>query len=112
VALDNNLTLRATQLPPGEFGFFVAGQIQGMTPNLAGTQGTFCLDIPFARLNASLANTEAAGELTYSVDLTSIPMTPPVAAMVGETWRFQCWYRDVNPNPTANLTDGWLVTFQ
>ncbi|MCP3916270.1 MAG: hypothetical protein GY711_12005 [bacterium] len=29
----------------------------------------------------------------------------------GETWNFQCWYRDNNPGPTSNFTDAVSVTF-
>tara|TARA_R110002073_G_scaffold1088_1_gene8107 strand:+ start:11526 stop:13085 length:1560 start_codon:yes stop_codon:yes gene_type:complete len=112
LALDNDLTLSASQLPPGAFAFFLAGQVQGFTPNLAGMQGTFCLAVPFARINSSLTLIGSGGTMSHALDLTAIPLTPSVAVLAGETWRFQCWYRDVNPNPTANLTDGWVLTFQ
>ncbi len=29
----------------------------------------------------------------------------------GDTWNFQCWYRDNNPVPTSNFTDAVSVTF-
>ena len=33
------------------------------------------------------------------------------SAQAGETWNFQAWSRDLNPNPTSNLTDAVSVAF-
>jgi hypothetical protein len=36
-----------------------------------------------------------------------------VAALVGDTWSFQAWYRDsAGGQPTSNLTDGLEVLFR
>jgi hypothetical protein len=32
--------------------------------------------------------------------------------MAGETWNFELWYRDNNPGPTSNFSDGLTITFQ
>ena len=47
-----------------------------------------------------------------SVDLTDVP-TPsgPTTVLAGQTWNWQCWYRDKNPNNTSNFTDGIEITF-
>ena len=45
-----------------------------------------------------------------SIDLTSMPVNPPVAAQPGDTWNFQCWYRDVAN--TNNFTDAVSILFQ
>ena len=36
------------------------------------------------------------------VDLGSIPVNPPVAALPGDTWYFQCWHRDGMSNNFSN----------
>ena len=45
------------------------------------------------------------------IDLTSIPVNPPIAVQPGDTWHFQCWYRDSNPGQTSNFTDAVRVMF-
>ena len=30
----------------------------------------------------------------------------------GETWYFQGWYRDNNPTPVSNFSDGIEITYQ
>ena len=41
-------------------------------------------------------------------------MPTPVGAQAvlpGDTWHFQCWYRDANPGVTSNFSDGLSITF-
>ena len=50
------------------------------------------------------------GQETDDEGVLSDPERPPVAVQPGETWNFQCWYRDLgNSN---NFTDAVSVTFQ
>lgn len=106
-ALDNDMTLSATQLPAGQFGYFLAGQTQGSaTP--PGSQGLLCLSGNIGRFNAQIIQGPAG---SIQVDLTSIPVNPVTAVQPGETWNFQCWYRDNNPGPTSNFTDAVSVVF-
>ncbi|MCP4035984.1 MAG: hypothetical protein GY733_03545 [bacterium] len=37
---------------------------------------------------------------------------PRTAVQPGDTWNFQCWYRDNNPGPTSNFTDAVTVVLQ
>ena len=48
------------------------------------------------------------------IDLTQIPEppSPPTQVVAGETWHFQCWYRDANPASTSNFTDALALTFR
>ncbi|MCP3920429.1 MAG: hypothetical protein GY711_33290 [bacterium] len=111
VLVANNLvTLTASQLPPGQFGYFLVGQTQGFF-NPPGSQGLICLTGNIGRYN-SVANIIQGPTGSISIDLTAIPVNPPTAAMPGETWNFQCWYRDLNPTLTNNFTDGLTITFQ
>lgn len=102
----NDLTLRATSLPPQQFSLLVTSQNIGFTPNLGGSQGNLCLGIGIGRFNDLLGPTDASGEISFAVDLTALP-TPNalVAASAGETWVFQAWHRDVvGGAQTSNLT--------
>ncbi len=47
---------------------------------------------------------------SIQVDLTSMPVNPTAAVQPGDTWNFQCWYRDLGG--TNNFTDGVSITFQ
>ncbi|MCP3918666.1 MAG: hypothetical protein GY711_24230 [bacterium] len=110
VISDNDLTLTATDLPPGQFGYFLAGQAQGLA-NPPGSQGNICLvgntgryDDPPQIIQGPTGSLQA--------DLNAVPVNPPTAVLPGDTWNFQCWYRDNNPTATSNFTDAVSVTFQ
>ncbi len=114
VALDNNLTLQAQQLPPGQFGYFITGtaQMGGITP--PGSNGMLCLGGSLGRFNrpGEFGSTGAGGNLNLMLDLTSMPTIPSQPVLSGQTWNFQCWYRDVqNQFPTSSFTNGVSVTF-
>lgn len=51
-----------------------------------------------------------SGYLGTALDLDDVPVLG--AAMSGETWHLQAWYRDANPTPTSNFTGSVLVPFQ
>ncbi|MFT7678549.1 MAG: hypothetical protein ACI8QC_002542, partial [Planctomycetota bacterium] len=46
-----------------------------------------------------------------TLDLLSFPASPSVAVVAGDTWNFQCWHRDQNPNTTSNFSEGRSVQF-
>ena len=68
---------------------------------------------PTGRYNTSVFNASGTGEGSLVLDLTNTS-TPTgfVAVQAGETWYFAAWFRDTNPNPTSNFTDGVCITFQ
>lgn len=109
----NNLTLRAVDLPPNVFGFFVVSDTQAFVPNAGGAAGNLCLGGGIGRYLAQVTNSGANGEIPLNVDTGAIQLpngTTP--AMPGETWYFQCWHRDTLLQPTSNFTRGFAVTFQ
>lgn len=114
VAGNNNLVLRATDLPPNQFGYFLNGPLQGFVGGPGSSQGNLCLAGEIGRHLGLLGNTGATGQLDGALDLTQLPrpIGGPVAVMAGETWNFQCWYRDANPAATSNFTQGLEVTFE
>ena len=57
--------------------------------------------------------TGPAGVIDLTLDLTAIPQPAgPTAVLPGETWTFQCWFRDSNPGGTSNLTSAIQITFE
>ncbi|MEO1697276.1 MAG: hypothetical protein AAFU73_08280 [Planctomycetota bacterium] len=110
----NDLTLRASSLPPSVFGLFLSARAIGSTPQPGGSTGTLCLAGPIGRFNApgQVQSSGAAGELLLALDLTALP-TPNalVAAATGETWSFQAWHR--TPGGTgSNFTDAVALTLR
>ena len=109
------LDLSAAQLPPHEFGIFLASRTQDMITGVGGSEGILCLGGTVERFvgPGQVLSSGPAGQFTLSVDLNGIPNGSNVAAVqAGETWNFQAWHRDTNPMPTSNFTDAVGVTFQ
>ncbi len=103
---DNYFVLFGTDLPAGQFGYFLTSQTQGffMPP---GSSGFICLGGNIGRYNGNVGQ---GPSFSLQIDLTSIPVNPPVAVQPGDTWNFQAWYRDAGG--TTNFTDAVAVTFQ
>ncbi len=116
VASDNNLTLVASSLAPGSFGFFLTSQTTGLASNPGGSQGNLCLGGSIGRYvgPGQIQQADSVGEIALPLDLTAIPQpTGFASAAAGDTWSFQAWYRDsVAGQPTSNFTDGLTVDFQ
>jgi hypothetical protein len=109
-ATDDDLVLHAVCLPEGQFGYFLASQTQAQPPvTPPGRQGVLCLAGNIGRYTTT-AQIIQGPTGSIQVDLTSIPVNPPTAVLPGDTWNFQCWYRDNNPGPTSNFTDAVSVT--
>ncbi len=108
VADENALVLWAQGMPSGTFGFFLNGSSSGSFPMAGGSAGTLCLSGDLGRYAnpAEIFSGGAAGVGSLELDLTRTP-TPSgrVPAMAGETWFFQCWYRDPAVG-TSNFTNG------
>ena len=97
--------LTANNVPPGQFGYFITSQNQGYF-NPPGSSGFICLGGSIGRYNGSVG---VGPSFSLQIDLTSMPVNPPVAVQPSDTWNFQCWYRDVGN--TNNFTDAVSVTF-
>ena len=102
----NDLRLEATSLPASPFGIFIASRFQGVGMPSGNTQDVVCLDNPIGRgVGGAIFLTSQAGSAEAFVDWTGVPQpSGPEAAVVGETWNFQAWHRDANPNSTSNFT--------
>ncbi|MCP3915818.1 MAG: hypothetical protein GY711_09700 [bacterium] len=103
-----DLTLFAEALPPGEFGYFLVGSGTNQV-NPPGSLGILCLaGNSIGRYNQ--ASNIIQGPLgTIGVNLAALPLSPAHAVQAGETWNFQCWFRDQG---TSNFTDAVTIAFQ
>ncbi len=113
VAEENALTLWAQGLPVDTFGYFLNGSAAGMTPMAGGSAGTLCLGGSLGRYSApsQIFNSGANGSGSLTLDLPSTPTpTGPVMAVAGQTWFFQCWFRD--SIMMSNFTNGVEIAFQ
>ncbi|MEL6429361.1 MAG: right-handed parallel beta-helix repeat-containing protein [Planctomycetota bacterium] len=113
---DLDLTLRAEDLPPQQFGIFLASRRAGLAP-MAGGLGTLCLGGNVGRFNApgQILSSGLGGAFALTVDLGAIPeLAGLVAVQPGETWRFQAWHRDFvsGVGTTSNLTDRATLGFE
>jgi hypothetical protein len=108
----NNLRLTSTQMPLNTFGFFLNSQTQGFTANPGGSQGNLCVGGTIGRFSQQIQNSGATGSVSLLINLNAIPTpTGPVAGAVGQTWNFQCWFRDTSGGAvTSNLSNGLSVT--
>ena len=111
---DGNLVLRASQLPKNAAGLFINSQLQAFVPGAGGSMGTLCLGGSVGRFGQSIRNTGERGSFELRVDLSAQPQpTGTVSVMVGQTWSYQAWHRDVVAGSvTSNFTNGVSLTFQ
>ncbi|MFT5291454.1 MAG: hypothetical protein ACI82F_003536, partial [Planctomycetota bacterium] len=110
-ASDNDVILRAQDLPPNQFGFFINGTAQANVPMAGGSQGTLCVGGSVGRYNLNVAQTGPDGRLELRLDLSHTPTpTGTISINAGQTWHFQCWHRDAGGN--SNFTDGVTIVFQ
>ena len=109
----NSLTLDSVLLPTNQFAYYLVSATQGSVPNPGGSQGTLCLSGSIGRFTAQVGSTGATGMFSIDVNLSALPSpTGAIQVMAGQTWNFTAWYRDVNPMPTSNFTNGVSITFQ
>ncbi len=113
IASENKVTLEAAQLPPDKFGYILNSDVREFQAFAFGSQGNLCLGGAIGRHVKQLANSGNVGVLLIQVDLTALPRPNGAhSVFAGETWNFQCWFRDQNPNATSNFTDAVSITFR
>lgn len=118
--LDNDLTLLATRVPPGEVGMAIHSIGATFVTNPGGSWGHLCLGggHPVGRFNrpGELGLGQTDGTLEIEVDLTNLPLPNGTTfASPGDTWGFQVWYRDRHPGsgaPISHFTEAAWVTFE
>lgn len=101
----NNLTLSATGAPTNQNGIFYFGPNQIQQPF---GEGFRCVGGGVFRLG--VVNSGAGGVFTRTLDYLNLPGTGSIES--GDTWNFQCWYRDPSGGPSGfNLSNGLNVKF-
>ncbi len=113
VAADD-LVLTCSQLPPNKFGTIFRGRFLLEEPFLFG-QGKLCAGPPYWRTH--VFNTGDSGILTSGPGIVAESLSVGfelVHIQAGDSWTFQCWYRDV-PVPgipfSFNTSNAYTVTF-
>lgn len=110
----NWVKLRAVDLPPGVFGYFLGSQTQGWLPGVGGSQGNLCLGGVLYRFNRSgqwgAASVDGRREMRLNILDPLQGSSPPILA--GQNWTFQFWYRDRNPMSTTNFSGATGVMFR
>ena len=111
-AFDNDVTLFLDGGPVGSFGYFLTSEDQAYTVHPGGSQGILCLGGTVARFAGNVFQIDPSGSTSFSPDLTSIPIGPGFPVFPGETWTFQAWFRDANPQVTSNFSDAVEIVFR
>jgi hypothetical protein len=102
----NNLTLMCSSVPPNKLGLFFYGQNQ--TSQVAFGNGFRCIGSRIFRLPATSAN--VFGDIDFAVDMNALPAGGQIN--YGETWNFQCWYRDpAAGGANYNASNGITIYF-
>ena len=102
----NNLVLRCSDMPHGQFGIFFYGPNQIQFPF---GNGFRCVGGSTNRL--PVLNSGPSGTLIYGLDNTH---PPQLSGQIhpGSSWNFQCWFRDpAGGGASFNLSDGHRITF-
>lgn len=110
IVTDDFVVLTSHNLPAGRVGYFLFSDSQDFVPFFGGSQGILCLGQRVHRFANDLVNSDAGGRATFRLRLDDLPGGVQFSA--GESWNFQFWFRDQNPGPTSNTTDGLTITFQ
>ena len=114
----HRLRLDASDLPQSSPGFFLTSRTQGLVTGVPGSVGTLCLGGSIGRFigPGQVQNSGAAGAFSLAIDLTALPdpTLGLVAALPGETWNFQAWYRDITlaGGATSNFSSAIAVQFR
>jgi hypothetical protein len=114
VVTANNLQLTASGLNLNAFAYFLASRTPGFVMNPGGSAGNLCLSGSIGRqVGGSILNSGSTGSVMTATDLSAMPQpNGAVMVQVGETWNFQCWFRDIaGGTATSNFTDAVAVTF-
>ncbi|MCP5021840.1 MAG: hypothetical protein GY930_08675 [bacterium] len=114
VVSENALTLLAEDLPLGEFGFFLNGTGNGVTPLAGGSSGDLCLSTSLGRYSRAseifFSGDLGAASLQLDLDDTPTPLGR-TSVLAGQTLYFQAWFRDT-PASTSNFSNAVAVVFQ
>ncbi len=113
----NDFTIHAQSLPLNTFGFFLVSADRDFVPMAGGSDGNLCIGLFGTGIGrgfgGAIVNSGPGGVMALSGDLAAIPQPMgPVPTLAGDTWNFQCWFRDATGGPGgSNFSNGLGVTF-
>lgn len=108
----NDVTLTVDGLPANQFGLFITSQTPTLVSNPGGSNGDLCIGGSLGRFNSNLVNSGATGDVSIALDLTAIPNSNALyAVMPGDTVYFQLWHRDVAGPGFSNFSPGIEIAF-
>ena len=107
---DGSVGVVALSLPPKTFGVLLVSDSQDMLPGYLGSQGTLCLGQPFGVIVDQVQQVDVGGSFQVEVPWQNLPVLG--SAQVGQSYSFQAWFRDWNPGPTTNFSEGLTLTLQ
>ncbi|MEL6713220.1 MAG: hypothetical protein AAFP86_05565 [Planctomycetota bacterium] len=111
-ASGNRVLLSLRDLPPGLCYLPLVSRDAGFTANPGGSAGNLCLAGTIGRALDLAALSTDWGDGFAELDLARLPAGGvTAAALPGDTWRFQVWYRDCAALGASNLTNSVAVTF-
>ncbi len=105
---DAQLDYSVTDLPPNRPGIFFMSQATTNLPGFGGSQGVLCVGAPQLRYDG-VQFSDSNGQVSFSPDFGNLPQGAVFSP--GSTWHLQFWYRDSNPNPTSNTSNGVRIRF-
>ncbi len=112
----NDLTLSAYGMPTNTFGYFLNSPGFGFF-NVPSSQGFLCINSGgigrFGRAG-EIMSSGAGGAFSLAIDLNDIPRPTGIGQISpGESWAFQCWFRDTTSGgqTTSNFSNGVMVWF-
>ena len=103
LAADEDVTLHAFNLPPGNVCLFIASANQGFNPTPGTSCGNLCLmgpDVARFKFDAQVVND--LGKCSLTIDPWVVLTNPPQPILAGQTWNFQTWHRDADALPDCN----------
>ena len=115
VAADQNLTMTAYNVPPGNVCLFIASVNQGFNPTPGTSCGNLCLMGPdVARFKFDAQVVAGDGTCSLTIDPWVVLTNPPQPILARQTWNFQAWHRDSGAGPDCNnnFTEAVSITFQ
>ncbi len=106
---NEDLAFTVSSLPQNSFGFLLMSQSEVAQPGFGGGQGTLCIGEPCFRFSNTVQNSGILGEVAFAPDFGNLPMGQQF--IEAESWVFQYWFRDANPQTTSNTSSALRVTF-
>ncbi|MEM9380000.1 MAG: hypothetical protein AAGB93_08615 [Planctomycetota bacterium] len=111
----NDLVLQTDDIPPGTVGYYLCSRAFAPPTALSIGDGVLCLGSGIGRLNRAgeVVVSDSTGSVRLPLDLADLPQpSGAVAALPGDTWHFQLWYRDATTGPTSNTSTALQIVLE